>query len=63
METQMREDTMRRPEFGKRGREKVEPAKRKATTLERLMGSRWWGASGLPMKRVAPAKAFKRKRP
>jgi hypothetical protein len=54
----------RKPGFGKRGREKVERAERKPTSMERLkkMGRRWWGASGLQMRKDPRAKGFKRSR-
>jgi hypothetical protein len=54
----------KKPDFGRRGREKVEPTARKATAMERLkkMGSRWWRASGLKMARDAPVQGFKRSR-
>ena len=57
-------DTKRMPDFGKRGRETVEPTVRKAAAMQRLkkMGSRWWGASGLQMKRDPRGKGFKRSR-
>jgi hypothetical protein len=54
----------RKSEFGRRGREKVEPTVSKATAMERLkkMGSRWWRASGLKMKKDPQVKGFKRAR-
>ena len=60
----MSKSKMRTPEFGKRGREKVEPATSKATAMERLktLGGRWWRASGLKMKKDPQVKGFKRAR-
>ena len=60
----MSESKTRKPEFGKRGRETVEPTARKTTAMERLkkMGSRWWRASGLKMKKDPQVKGFKRAR-
>jgi hypothetical protein len=61
----MGEHNTRKTGFGKRGREKAEPAERKATAAQRLkaMGSRWWRASGLQMKKDPPTKGFKRAKP
>jgi hypothetical protein len=54
----------RKPEFGQRGREKVELAEPKPTAMERLkkMGGRWWRASGLRMTKDPQVKGFKRSR-
>jgi hypothetical protein len=56
----------RTSDFGKRGRQKVapEPAERKATAMQRWkkIGSRWWAASGLQMKKDPLVKGFKRSR-
>lgn len=62
-EIQMSAGKNKKPEFGKRGREMLEPTERKATAVQRLqdMGSRWWLASGLPtIRKAAPVKGFKR---
>ena len=56
VERRMSTDKKRKPEFGKRGRQIVEPTGRKATAVQRLqeMGSRWWSASGLPTRKKPP---------
>jgi len=55
----------KKPEFGTRGRQQVEPTERKATVVQRLtkMGTGWWAASGLQTKKPPHAKGFKRARP
>jgi hypothetical protein len=60
----MSADKKRKPDFGKRGHESVEPTERKASATQRLreMGSRWWRASGLQKKTDPRAKGFKRAR-
>ena len=54
----------RNPQFGKRGGSEAEQAVRKPGAMERLKkaGSRWWGASGLQVKKDPRAKGFKRSR-
>ena len=60
----MSKSKTRQPEFGRRGRENVEPTAQKATAMQRLktLGSRWWRASGLKMKKDPQVKGFKRAR-
>ena len=60
----MSKSKTRIPEFGRRGRETVELTAPKATAMQRLkkMGSRWWRASGLKMKKDPQVKGFKRAR-
>jgi hypothetical protein len=57
-------DKKRNPDFGKRGREPVDPVVRRAPAMQRLrkLGSGWWAASGLQMKKAPQRKAFKQSR-
>ena len=58
----MSKSKTRMPEFGRRGREKVEPTAQTAMQRLRKMGSRWLRASGLKMKKEPQVKGFKRTR-
>jgi hypothetical protein len=56
----MRANRKAEPEFGKRGREKIEPTERNATVVQRLKktGSRWWDR--LRIKKGRRVKGFQR---